>query len=210
MPKKIETDRLVLEAVYRCKPDELYDAFNVNDEESVFSLCGWSKHQSITETEEFISEARKERYQGERFRYAVRLKSEDEIIGTTYIDCSTFTMIGVLGLWIDKPYWGHGISGERADALIESSFKNLNLTSIRVGCLSDNEKSRKSIEKYIHRHGGIFYGVPPVTSEVYSSHPTKTRPHYEYAIRISDYRSDEAGISCSIPGINYEQVEFSN
>lgn len=114
----------------------------------------------------------------------------------------------ICGLWIDKPYWGQDISSERAHALIDLGFSELNLSHIRVGCLESNIQSRKAIEKYISEYGGIFYGVVPVSAERYEEYPESTRPHYEYAIREKDYRSDSTGITCNIPGITYQEINL--
>ena len=210
MPREqIETDRLTLDAIHNCSVDELYDAFDVEGED-VFSLCSWSKHENRTETSSFVENAGKSWIKDEKYRYTVRLKHTNKIVGTTYIDTGTQSEAGILGLWLDKPYWGMGISGERADAIIKMSFEELDLTHVRVGCLSENNKSRRAIEKYISRHGGVFYGVLPVSADSYSSYPQATRPHIEYAIRHEDYHQDSEGIECMIPGLEYKDIDFSN
>lgn len=207
MLERIETNRLLLKPVHTVPVERLFSLFNVEDR-TVFSLCGWSKHDSIKDTEEFVQKAESEWKKDDRYRYAIRMENEG-LVGTTYIDVSTHANSGVLGLWIDKPYWGRGISGERADSIIKMGFEELGLTHIRVGCLSENNKSRRAIEKYIRRHGGVFYGIPPVSADNYSSYPQETRPHIEYAIRRKDYYQNSKGIKCAIPGFGYEDIDFS-
>lgn len=207
MKEILETSRLTLQAVHTCSVGPLHDTFDVEDE-SIFSLCGWSRHSEKQQTREFMQQAETEWANGSRYRYAVRLSDTDEIVGTTYIDTSTYTKGGVLGLWIDKPYWGRGISGERASKIIQVGFNELGLTHIRVGCLSENTQSRRAIEKYVAEHGGVFYGAPPVTAETYSAYPQPTRPHYEYAIRDCDFHDEGSGIECTIPSVEYEDISF--
>jgi RimJ/RimL family protein N-acetyltransferase len=61
-------------------------------------------------------------------------------------------------MWLRKPFWGRGYSGERAAALMELAFERLDLELVAVTHLVGNEKSRRAIEKYVEAHDGRHEG----------------------------------------------------
>jgi ribosomal-protein-alanine N-acetyltransferase len=63
------------------------------------------------------------------------------------------------GMWLRKPYWGRGYSGERADAFVPLVFERLDLDAVAVETYPANEQSRAAIEKYVDRWGGQFQGT---------------------------------------------------
>ena len=63
------------------------------------------------------------------------------------------------GMWLRKPYWGRGYSGERADAFVPLVFDRLHLDAVAVETYPANEQSRAAIEKYVDRWGGQFQGT---------------------------------------------------
>jgi hypothetical protein len=135
------------------------------------------------------------------------LRRSREFAGTTYLKVDSPDGEGVIGLWLDKPYWGDGLSGERVDLLLEVAFNYLSLTHVSVGCLAENTQSRAAIEKYVRRHGGVYCGTVPVTASKYCESQYLTKKHHEYAIRQRDYESDVSGIGCLIPSVSYETVK---
>ena len=65
----------------------------------------------------------------------------------------------ILGVWLRKPFWGRGYSGERAAALMEIAFERLHLELVAVTHDAGNEKSRRAIEQYVERFGGRHDGL---------------------------------------------------
>ena len=92
-----------------------------------------------------------------------RLKEEgtvtDEIAGSGRLLVDWETKTGKPAIWLRKPYWGCGYSGERASALIELAFERLDLELIAVPVQAENEKSRQTVEKYITAHGRQHDGI---------------------------------------------------
>ncbi len=96
-----------------------------------------------------------------------------------------------LGVWLREPFWGRGYSGERAAALIELAFEELDLEVVSAGYLAGNENSKRAIEKYVERYGGEYDGLlrnwVPVEDSVRDLHRyTITREQYRESQRSSD------------------------
>ncbi|QKY21767.1 GNAT family N-acetyltransferase [Halolamina sp. CBA1230] len=79
---------------------------------------------------------------------------DDEFAGTAGLFVDWDSRVGGLGMWLRKPFWGRGYSGERADALLALAFDRLDLDLVRVSHLPENENSERAITKYVERHGG--------------------------------------------------------
>ncbi|WP_342712820.1 GNAT family N-acetyltransferase [Halogeometricum limi] len=63
------------------------------------------------------------------------------------------------GIWLRKPYWGRGYSGERARALLTLASDRLDIDAVLVSVAAENDSSRRAVEKYVDAAGGRFDGV---------------------------------------------------
>lgn len=181
-PERIETDRLRLEAITHETVDvfDLYrhTAHDAPDIDEITEDLSWNPHTTPKETQEFIDQSEKNRTEASGAGYVIYPKEgEDgagEIAGTTGLGMNWDRRTGTLGMWLRKPFWGRGYSGERATALMELAFDRLDLELVAVEHLSGNEKSRRAIEKYVEKHGGQYDGIlrnwRPVGDEVRDSH----------------------------------------
>jgi ribosomal-protein-alanine N-acetyltransferase len=82
-----------------------------------------------------------------------------ELAGTTGLHLEWKKRAAGLGIWLRKPFWGRGYSGERAAALFELAFSHLDLELVAVSHLPENDQSKRAIEKYIERFGGQYEGT---------------------------------------------------
>ncbi|WP_266078088.1 GNAT family N-acetyltransferase [Haladaptatus caseinilyticus] len=174
-PERIETERLVLDALTHENVDvfELYRhvAHDAPDIDEITEHLSWDPHVTPKETKDFIDIAEKNRVEGEGSEFVIRLQDgepgassgpsdgSDEIVGATGIHVDWERRTGTLGLWLRKPFWGRGYSGERASALIDLAFETLDLELVAVEHIDGNEKSKRAIEKYIEAHGGQYDGL---------------------------------------------------
>ncbi len=166
-PKRLETDRLRLEAITHDQVDtfDLYrhTAHDAPDIEEITEHLSWTPHATPKETKEFIDMSEENRAEAAGSEYVIRPKDgEDgagEIAGTTGLNVKWETRTGSLGLWLRKPFWGRGYSGERASVLIDLAFDRLDLELVAVEHLAGNKKSRRAIEKYVEAHGGQYDGI---------------------------------------------------
>lgn len=67
---------------------------------------------------------------------------------------------------------GRGYSGERAGALLELAFDRLDLATVAVSHLPDNENSKRAVEKYVERFGGRYEGSSGTTSSTTTASST--------------------------------------
>jgi ribosomal-protein-alanine N-acetyltransferase len=164
-PDEIETDRLRLE---RLTIDDLFDFYEYSkvdapDIDEITRHVTWSPHQSLNETREFIEIVEKNWDDRNEAAYVIRPRDEeenaDELGGVTGLDIDWDRRTGTLGLWLRKPLWGRGYSGERAAALMALAFERLDLDLVSVSHHPDNEQSERAVQKYIEAHGGRREGL---------------------------------------------------
>ena len=159
-PERIETDRLRLD-----RHDAAVDALSMYDgagrsetiaEETAFLT--WSPHDHPKESHDVTESFRESWAEREAATYAVFPRDgEDgagEYAGNTGLHVDWETRTGTLGVWLRKPFWGRGYSGERAAALATLAFDRLDLDLLSVGVMPDNERSVRAVEKYVDRFGG--------------------------------------------------------
>ncbi|MEF8860000.1 MAG: GNAT family N-acetyltransferase [Halolamina sp.] len=163
-PETIETDRLRLERVDPASPTalEMYEhwrqgAPNIEETTEYVTWGPYSHPKGVAET---LDRALGHVEDAEGSMYVVRAaEAGGEFAGTTGLSVNWDCQRGGLGIWLRKPFWGRGYSGERADALLELAFARLDLDSVSVAHLPDNENSKRAITKYIRRHGGRCEGT---------------------------------------------------
>jgi ribosomal-protein-alanine N-acetyltransferase len=161
-PETIETDRLRLERLCRenVPPRELYQyaAEGTDNVEEIAEHVTWNPHKHLKETREFIVEMEETWDEGEGVTYVIRPREgEDgagEFAGTCGLGIEWPRRSAELGIWLRKPFWGRGYSGERAAALLELAFERLDLEIVTVTHHPDNDQSRRAIEKYVDRFNG--------------------------------------------------------
>jgi RimJ/RimL family protein N-acetyltransferase len=166
-PTAIETDRLRLKQL--CRDDvpvrEYYDAFSHRrpavEEETRY--LPWDPLESMGEAAERLDHFEQQWDDRERAEYLLRPKDgEDgagEIAGTAGLICEWDKDLAMLAIWLRKPFWGRGYSGERADALLELAFDHLDVGMVAIPLHRDNEKSYSAVERYVERHEGRYEGL---------------------------------------------------
>jgi RimJ/RimL family protein N-acetyltransferase len=166
-PDVLTTDRLRLERCCRenVSVREFYEAAshrNPNIEEITEHLS-WNPHESMQDSRGTLAHFEETWEAGEIATYAIRPRDgEDgagELAGTCGLTCDWDRDTATLGVWLDKPFWGRGYSGERADTLLELAFDHLDLGMVAVTHHADNENSERAVAKYVERHGGRREGL---------------------------------------------------
>lgn len=167
-PEQIETNRLVLEQLchdtvdvfefYRCLSDH-----EANIEEVTKYTAGIDPHRTPKETNDYIDRAENSWNDNEKAWYIIRPREgEDgagEIAGVALLETEWERRVGTLGIVLRKPFWGRGYSAERATALLKIAFDQLDFEIVTVTCETENENSKKAIEKYIETYGGQRDGL---------------------------------------------------
>jgi len=204
-PRVVRTERLRFE---RFRPglvdalDEarLYHYYGHEDGiEDATAMMTWEPHahrRETGETLEMLADV------GDEAVYAVfprdALDSDPDDVDLSALDAGAFAgtaglhpdwerRVAGFGMWLRKPYWGRGYSGERADAFVELAFDRLDVEAVAVETYPANEQSRRAIEKYVERWGGQFQGT--FRRFKATDGPQDVR---RYVVDRSDY--DEAGV----------------
>jgi RimJ/RimL family protein N-acetyltransferase len=164
-PERIETDRLVLEALSTDTVDPLayYEHASAESVGEVTTYLPWDPHDHPRESLGDLHDAEEAFEAGDHARYVVRPKDgEDgagEFAGTTGIYPKWDRRTATFGIWLRPEFWGRGYSGERAAAMIGLAFDRLHLDLVAVSHVDGNEQSRRAVEKYVDRFGGQHEGM---------------------------------------------------
>ncbi|MFW5939731.1 MAG: GNAT family N-acetyltransferase [Halolamina sp.] len=161
-PETVETDRLRL---VRVDADDagaldLYEHWRAgaSDIDETTAQVSWDPYDNPGRVAETLERAAGRVADGDGPMYLVRPREGEagagEIAGTAGLFTDWDRQLGVFGVWLRKPFWGRGYSGERADAMLELAFDRLDLGLVRVSHLPENGNSERAITKYVDRHGG--------------------------------------------------------
>ncbi len=92
----------------------------------------------------FIRAARDENASGRGLHLAVTFKNRpNEPIGLVGLLGADHRGTATLGFWLGKPFWGQGITGEAASALIDLAFGVTTIERIVSSARIENESSRR-------------------------------------------------------------------
>ncbi|WP_101296956.1 GNAT family N-acetyltransferase [Halegenticoccus soli] len=166
-PTEIETDRLRLVRLCRERVStrELYQhmSYEASNMAEIIEYVTWEPHRTPKDTAEYLDEVEEQWNEREQATYVVYPREHETgagtVAGVTNLHLGWERRTGELGIWLRKPFWGRGYSGERADALMELAFERLDLELVGAAHQDGNEKSKRAIEKYVEAHGGQYDGV---------------------------------------------------
>ena len=157
----ISTDRLVLRPPHIDDVEEMtLLANNIN----VARMLAHMPHPyNAADAEKFISNAL--RNDGGASIYSITEGETGRLIGVGSLHEGVSQKEPHMGYWIGEPYWGKGYATEAARALVDLYFKVTNRPVLLVSARTNNEASKKIIQKC----GGIPVGkseaVHPLLNE---------------------------------------------
>jgi len=120
-PERFESDRLRYERVHpeSLDPLELYN--HVGEDapaiDEITEYVPWEPHSHPQETVEFVDDCGRAFDDGEYLTCSIWPKDGDdaeEIAGLARLGVEWDTLCAEMGIWLCKPFWGRGYSGERA------------------------------------------------------------------------------------------------
>jgi RimJ/RimL family protein N-acetyltransferase len=161
-PVEIRTDRLRLRRATRevVPALELYEhgrtgAAGVED---VTRYVTWDPYRSPKEAAEFLDRIEDRWEAGESAVYAVFPRDGEDgagaFAGTAGLHFRWDRDAAAFGIWLRKPFWGRGYSGERARAFFEVAFDELDVSLCAAEAIPANERSVRAIERYVEAAGG--------------------------------------------------------
>lgn len=146
---KIKTDRLIIRDHIEDDIDSLHRL--LSDEKAMYYLPD-IKTNTLDESRENLYEAIKESKLEKRTKYffAITIKETSEYVGEIGFTVTTDSIHGKiveLGYFIMPNYWGKGIVTEAAKAVVDYTFKYIDVIKIETGCIKDNIGSEKVMKK---------------------------------------------------------------
>ncbi|ELY54762.1 GNAT family N-acetyltransferase [Natronolimnohabitans innermongolicus] len=165
-PAEMESERLRYERLHPddFDPLELYEHARAGAPaiDEITEYVTWDPYESPKEAFDWVSTCGEAFDDDEEATYAIRPKDGDragELAGLAGLHTRWDRKLAILGIWLRKPFWGRGYSGERAGRLLELAFERLDLEVVAISHDPENERSRRAIERYVDRFGGHKEGV---------------------------------------------------
>lgn len=166
-PELIDTDRLRLERIDRAiTARQFYAAAGAGQTETIAeetTYVSWDPHEHLKESANVLTDFEQQWRAHEGASYVVIPREGEpgagQLAGNTGLDPDWDRQRATLGIWLRKPFWGRGYSGERARALAELAFERLALELLAVNVQPDNSQSVRAIEKYVEAMGGLRGGA---------------------------------------------------
>lgn len=160
-PTELESSRLRYEHLHPDSFDsmELYQHVQAGAPhiDKITAHLNWDPHEHPKETVDWVSQCGENYESGEGVSYVLRPKEGErggELAGLTGLGIDWDCKRAELGIWLRKPFWGRGYSGERAGRMLELAFDRLDLEVVTVSHDPENENSRNAIQSYVDRFGG--------------------------------------------------------
>jgi RimJ/RimL family protein N-acetyltransferase len=160
-PTELESERLRYEHLNpeAFDPMELYQHVQAGAPhiDEITEYVTWDPHEHPRQTHDWVRQQGEAFENGDGVTYVVRPKDGEhagEFAGLSGLGIDWDRQTAELGIWLRKPFWGRGYSGERAGRLLELAFDHLDLEVVTVSHDPENDKSRKAIQAYVDRFGG--------------------------------------------------------
>ena len=154
--KTIETERLILRRFEYSDIDSMLRNW-IADEQTQ-----WDYGEPSYETPEAVRELFDKKYvvsysRDDYYRWAVIEKKSKEYIGQiAYFSVDTENQHGEIEYVIGSSFQGKGYATEMTKAVIAFGFDKINFNRIEIDCRTENEASRRVIEKCGLTYEGVF------------------------------------------------------
>lgn len=165
-PERIETERLVLEAIARSDipARKIYQVYSSDAYRDAMEYIPSTPHWSMDETSTFVQGSTESFENNEGAGYYIFEKDAETFDASSVIGGAGFGVDweikkAELFIWLLPSAQRNGYSVERGEAFLELLFDELELRTVRVKVLSNNKASQKAVEEYIVGNGGEFEGV---------------------------------------------------
>lgn len=137
----LQTSRLLLREVISA---DAFDIFEITSDRQVTKYTFWNTHQSIEDTEKFISYLKSP----DIVAWAIVLKESEQVIGYCFFhSLNAAHRKAEIAFGISREYWSQGYATEAAREVINYGFTEGNLKRIEGTCMLDNLASSRVLEK---------------------------------------------------------------
>ena len=141
----IETDRLIIRNI---EPKDVFDMYEYSSIPEVSEFLLWNPHLNIETTEGYISSLQERYKKGLYGDWAIELKSDHKMIGTIgYAALDTVEKRCEIGYVLSPYYRNNGYMSEAMEAILEITFKTIELDVAVLRIISENHRSLRLAEK---------------------------------------------------------------
>lgn len=175
----LETERLILRP---WRPDDLDDLFAYASVEGVGEAAGWPHHKTRDDSKRILDS-----FIAEKNIFALEERESGRVIGSlglhpswakTEPEYAKHSQIEI-GYVLARDRWGRGFMTEAVRRVLDYCFVTLGLDMVTVGHFTDNDRSRRVIEKC---------GFKPVKrGTFYSRQLDRTFEDIKYILTREDY-----------------------
>ena len=194
-PETFETERLAYRRLCSetISPLELYDLTSSRSSIAVeeFQYLPWNPAETVKEAADRLDAFEQKWDDRERADWLIIPKEGEEdageIAGRAGLICRWEQDLALPAIWLRKPFWGRGYSGERADALLGLAFERLDFGVVAIPLHGENQKSYRAVEKYVQRHGGRYEGLLRNHAARYD----EAADHHRFSISREEYEASK-------------------
>jgi RimJ/RimL family protein N-acetyltransferase len=140
---RIETARLVLRPPTLADAQEVFDRYAGDPD--VTRYLGWPRHQSVADTEAFLTFSEAEWERSPAGPYLIHSRATGDLLGGTGLAFDSDTMAST-GYVLAKDAWGRGYASEALGAMIDLAGE-LDIARLYALCHPDHRASQRVLEK---------------------------------------------------------------
>lgn len=148
----IQTERLVLRPPRLSDAQSIYEAYAQDAEVTRYVI--WRPHQSVQETERFLSDCVASWERGDAFPWVMTLREDGKLIGMIEIRINEFK--ADVGYVIARPFWGKGLAAEALLPIVEWARMQQSIYRVWALCDAENVASARVLEKVGMKREGLL------------------------------------------------------
>ncbi len=141
----LETDRLLLRPFQKEDAKEVFACWESDPDVARYMF--WTSHNDIEKTKEWIAFEIGQIEKADWYRFAIVLKSTQELIGTGLIYYEEEVNGWEIGYNLGKKYWGCGYTTEAMQRILQFAKAELNITEIIGRYAKENPASGNVMKK---------------------------------------------------------------
>ncbi|MBD2095311.1 GNAT family N-acetyltransferase [Trichocoleus sp. FACHB-591] len=143
LPKSLYTERLLLRPPRLEDANAIFQTYAQDPEVTRYLI--WQPHQSITETQAFLTECLAAWHQGDRFPWIMTRAEDGQLLGM--IELRLEGHRAEVGYVLARQFWGQGYVTEALRAVLKAGLALPQLYRIEAQCDVENIASARVMEK---------------------------------------------------------------